>query len=115
MRRQRCRRNTMTPTASRRSFLGTIAAAASAPALLFGRRRAATVPIAFSTLGCPKWPWKTILDQASRLGYAAIELRGIEGEMDLTKRPEFAAGRLAQTSKDLEALDLRISDLGSSA
>jgi sugar phosphate isomerase/epimerase len=105
----------MTRTASRRSFLGTVAAAASAPALIFGQRRAPAMPIAFSTLGCPKWPWKTILDQASRLGYAAIELRGIEGEMDLTKRPEFAAGRLPQTMKDLEALDLRISDLGSSA
>jgi sugar phosphate isomerase/epimerase len=105
----------MTPTASRRSFLGTVAAAASAPALIFGRRRAPAAPIAFSTLGCPKWPWKTILDQASRLGYAAIELRGIEGEMDLTKRPEFASSRLEQSVKDLEALDLRVSDLGSSA
>jgi sugar phosphate isomerase/epimerase len=78
-------------------------------------RPAAKMPIAFSTLGCPKWPWKMVLDQASRLGYAAIELRGIEGEMDLTKRPEFAAGRIGQSIKDLEALDLRVSDLGSSA
>jgi sugar phosphate isomerase/epimerase len=105
----------MTPSVSRRSFLGTIAVAASAPALIFAQRRATKLPIAFSTLGCPKWPWKTVLDQASSLGYAAIELRGIEGEMDLTKRPEFAASRLGQTIKDLEALDLRISDLGSSA
>src|SRR5215207_9250164 len=89
----------MTPSPSRRSFLGTVAIAASAPAFIFGQQRATKLPIAFSTLGCPKWPWKTVLDQASRLGYAAIELRGIEGEMDLTKRPEFAAGRLAQTMK----------------
>src|SRR4030095_10970601 len=94
---------------SRRSFLGTVLVAASAPALIFGQRRAPKFPIAFSTLGCPKWPWKTVLDQAYRLGYPAIELRGIEGEMDLTKRPEFAPGRLGQSIKDLEALDLHIS------
>ena len=35
--------------------------------------------------------------------------------MDLTKRPEFAPGRLAQTLADLKALDLKISDLGASA
>jgi sugar phosphate isomerase/epimerase len=56
-----------------------------------------------------------ILEQASLLGYAAIELRGIQGELDLTKRPEFSSVRLKETLKDLEALDLRISDLGSSA
>lgn len=49
------------------------------------------------------------------MGYAAIELRGIEGEMDLTKRPELTGARLGQTLKDLAALGLRISDLGASA
>lgn len=72
-------------------------------------------PIAFSTLGCPQWDWRKILDQASRLGYAAIELRGIQGEMDLTKRPEFKGERLKQSTQDLQALNLRIADLGSSA
>jgi sugar phosphate isomerase/epimerase len=48
------------------------------------------------------------------LGYAAIELRGIQGELDLTKRPEFTSRNLKETLKELEALDLRISDLGSS-
>ena len=49
--------------------------------------------LGFSTLGCPKWPWAKVLEQASALGYAGIELRGLEGEMDLTKRP----GVLGQT------------------
>ena len=49
------------------------------------------------------------------MGYAAVELRGIEGEMDLTKRPEFIGARVSQSMKDLAALNLKISDLGASS
>ena len=73
---------------SRRDFLQSVAAAAAAPAILRARQRPPQYPISFSTLGCPKWPWPGCSSRR-RLGYAAIELRGIEGEMDLTKRPEF--------------------------
>jgi len=102
------------PPVSRRAVLCTLGAGLAAPALLRakGRKR---LPIAFSTLGCPGWKWKTVLDQADRLGYAAIELRGIEGEMDLTKRPELVGDGLKQTRRDLEALGIVISDLGASA
>lgn len=79
------------------------------------RPAAKRFPIAFSTLGCPSWDWKTILGHASEWGYSAIELRGIRGEMDLTKRPEFNSSNLSQSLKDLEAMDLRVSDLGASA
>lgn len=72
-------------------------------------------PISFSTLGCPTWPWRKVLDEAARLGYAGIELRGLEGEMDLTRRPEFGARHIAATVGDLKALDLVITDLGASA
>ncbi len=104
----------MTPV-SRRTFLGGLAAAAGAPALVRAMGEGPRFPIAFSTLGCPKWPWAKVLEQAARLGYAAIELRGIEGQMDLTKRPELTGGGLAQTKTDLAALGLLISDLGASA
>lgn len=100
---------------TRREFVYTMAAAVGAPSIISSRKRPKQLPIAFSTLGCPKWDWKTILEQASQLGYAAIELRGIQGELDLTKRPEFSETRLKQSLKDLEALNLRISDLGASA
>jgi sugar phosphate isomerase/epimerase len=99
---------------NRRAFLTTIAAGLTAPGLLRARP-AVRYPIAFSTLGCPAWSWKTILEQADRLGYAAIELRGVMGEMDLTKVPELSGSRLAETRKDLAALGLVISDLGASA
>lgn len=71
-------------------------------------------PISFSTLGCPKWPWRKVLDQAAGLGFAGIELRGLEGEMDLTKRPEFGARAIAAAVADLKALDLTIAALGAS-
>lgn len=97
---------------SRRSFLATLAAGACAvPAAAQSKRLA----IGFSTLGCPKWPWEKILDVAVEHGYAAIELRGLMGEMDLTKRPEFAPDRIQQTKCELAARDLKVSCLGSSA
>jgi sugar phosphate isomerase/epimerase len=100
--------------ATRRAFLTSIPAVLAAPALLRARP-AKRYPIAFSTLGCPAWSWKTILEQADRLGYAAIELRGVAGEMDLPKVPEFSPSRLAAAKQDVAALGLVISDLGASA
>lgn len=72
-------------------------------------------PIGFSTLGCPGWPWTKVLDQAKALGYAAIEIRGIEGEMDLSKRPEFSAVRIGDTRRQVADHGLVVSDLGASA
>jgi sugar phosphate isomerase/epimerase len=100
---------------TRRGFVAGMAAVAAAPALILRGQRAPRYPIAFSTLGCPQWPWSRILEHAAGMGYAAVELRGIEGQMDLTKRPEFVGSRLPQSMKDLEAVGVRISDLGASA
>jgi sugar phosphate isomerase/epimerase len=99
----------------RRAFLATIGAGLAAPAVLRARPRSKRYPMAFSTLGCPAWSFRAILDQADRLGYAAIELRGVAGEMDLPKVPELMGSRLAETRKDLAALGLVVSDLGASA
>ena len=101
---------------SRRSFLsGAASAAIVSSASLRAQQRRGKLPLAFSTLGCPKWPWSRIVQQAAELGYSGIELRGIEAEMDLTKRPEFTGTQLAQTLNDLEARNLKITDLGASA
>ena len=104
----------MTSTTSRRTFLATVAASVAVPRLARAQRNR-RYPISFSTLGCPAWTWKQVLDQADRLGYAAIELRGIGSEMDLTKLAEFSSSRIADSRKDLAALGLVISDLGASA
>ena len=101
---------------TRRSFLAALGSSlAVAPALLRAQTRSARYPLAFSTLGCPAWSWKTILENAARHGYVALELRGIAGEMDLPKVPEFAGTRLAEAKRDLAALGLTVSDLGASA
>src|SRR5437764_10797910 len=73
------------------------------------------LPIAVSTLGCPKWDWNTIVRNTSQWGFAALELRGIQAQMDLPKCAEFSGTRLKGTLADLSAAGLAISDLGASA
>jgi sugar phosphate isomerase/epimerase len=102
-------------TLTRRGFLTTVGAGLAAPAILRAQSRSGRYPIAFSTLGCPAWNWKTILDAADRLGYAGIELRGLAGEMDLPKVPEFTGANLAAAKKDLDALGLVVAGLGASS
>jgi sugar phosphate isomerase/epimerase len=103
------------PALARRTFLTSLAASVAAPAILRSQTRPKRLPIAFSTLGCPAWTWKAILESADKLGYAALELRGIAGEMDLPKVPELQGSRLAETKKDLAALGIVVSDLGASS
>ena len=100
---------------ARRTFLTRLTVGISAPAVLRAQARPKRFPIAFSTLGCPLWGWKAILEAADKSGYAGLELRGIAGEMDLPKVPELQGSRLAGTKRDLAALGIVISDLGASA
>jgi sugar phosphate isomerase/epimerase len=73
------------------------------------------LPLAFSTLGCPKWTWPQILDFAEQHGFAAIELRGMLGELNLPARPEFAADKIASAKRELAAHGLKIACVSSSA
>lgn len=105
---------------TRRQFAQSLAAAVAAPAVIKAARWASQqasrnrLPLAFSTLGCPAWEWKKILDQATQHGYAALEMRGLQGEMDLPKSPQFTGARIKESLQDLAALNLKISDLGAS-
>jgi sugar phosphate isomerase/epimerase len=105
---------------TRRQFTQSLAATFAAPAIIkhldLAKRlpQLPRLPIGFSTLGCPNWEWKNILDQASKNGYSAIELRGLMSEMDLSKSPQFTGDKLKESLKDLDALGLKISDLGAS-
>jgi sugar phosphate isomerase/epimerase len=106
------------PNSTRRRFAQSLAAAFAAPAIikqLNPAKRSSRLPIAFSTLGCPKWEWKTILEHASQNGYSAIELRGLLNDMDLPKAPQFTGDKLSESLKDINALGLKISDLGASS
>lgn len=94
---------------TRREFLGTAAA------LLLPLQAAKKLPLGFSTLGCPTWPWPRILDFAAEHQFASIELRGILTNMDLTKVPEFAPEHIRDARAQLEAHGLFVSCLGASA
>ena len=71
------------------------------------------LPLAFSTLGCPDWSFQQITNFAVQHGYTGIELRGLKGQMDLTKCDEFAKDR-ATTLKTMKDKKLQFVDLGSS-
>lgn len=70
--------------------------------------------LAFSTLSCPDWTWERILDEAARLGYDGIEIRGVEGEMYLPRIRPFLPESIDQTKQRLSALGLEICCLGTS-
>ncbi len=73
------------------------------------------LPIGFSTLGCPEWDWLKVLDFAQQNGFAAVELRGLKGTMDVPSRPQFSPERIAQSKKEVAARGLRISCVSSGA
>jgi sugar phosphate isomerase/epimerase len=100
---------------TRRDLLKITAASALAGPAIGSPKPAGRLPIAVSTLGCPKWDWNTIVQNTSQWGYAALELRGIQDQMDLPKCAEFSGARLKGTLRDLSAAGLVISDLGASA
>ncbi len=103
---------------SRRQFLKTLSAVALSQAImspLFGKTEKSRIPIAFSTLGCPAWDWPRILEFAHQHGFSAIELRGLQGNMDLPSHAIFAANRIEQTKKEIRDHKLRIACVSSSA
>jgi sugar phosphate isomerase/epimerase len=98
---------------TRREFLAAGTAAALLSGISWGGE--ARLPLAFSTLGCPAWEWKKILEFAQANGFTAIELRGLLGNMDLPSRAEFAPAQIAESKRQVAAHALQISDLGCSS
>jgi sugar phosphate isomerase/epimerase len=72
------------------------------------------LPLAFSTLGCPDWSFQRITDFAVQHGYSGIELRGLKGQIDLTKSDELTKDRTASL-KMMKEKKLEFVDLGSGA
>jgi len=93
----------MTHRIERRLFLQSVVAGVAVSGGIRAAAAEKKLPISFSTLGCPKWDWNTILVQAAQLGYAAIELRGLQGQMDLPKRPEFSGTQVQKSLGEIEA------------
>jgi sugar phosphate isomerase/epimerase len=99
---------------TRRGFLAAIGGA-SAAAAFGGETKEKRLPIAFSTLGCPTWSLSKILDFAEQHGFAAVELRGLEGNLDLPSHPAFAPAAIEATKKEIAAHGLKIACVSSSA
>src|SRR5229473_2921750 len=100
---------------TRRQFIHSSAIAIGTLRVASRAAASESLPIGFSTLGCPGWDWLKILDFAKQNGFSAVELRGLQGTMDLPSRPEFAQERMEQSRKDIAARGLRISCVSSSA
>jgi sugar phosphate isomerase/epimerase len=99
---------------TRRQFSKNLSFAVAATALP-ASGAAERLPIAFSTLACPAWQWSKVLDYAASHNFAAIELRGLEGNLDLPSHAVFAPSRIAQTRREIATHDLRIACVSSSA
>jgi sugar phosphate isomerase/epimerase len=70
--------------------------------------------LSFSTLACPGWGWGRIVDEALRLGYDAIEIRGIENELYLPRCRPFLPEQLEGTRAQLSESGLAICVLDTS-
>jgi sugar phosphate isomerase/epimerase len=100
---------------SRRNFLSTSAFAVAALRCPMWASQHLHLDVGFSTLGCPAWDWAKILDFAESHNFAAVEIRGLQGNMDLPARPEFQPDRIEQSKREIAAHRLKISCVSSSA
>jgi sugar phosphate isomerase/epimerase len=98
---------------NRRSFVKALSVTAMSSAFAWDAPMT-QLPIAFSTLGCPAWDFGKILDFAAQNGFAAVELRGLQGNLDLPSHPVFAAGHIEETKRAIASHNLRIACVSSS-
>src|SRR5437870_11930108 len=61
--------------------------------------------LCFSTLGCPTWTLRQILDAAKLYNLDGIDFRGLGPEIDITKTPAFTS-ELDATLDDFRRLSL---------
>jgi len=99
---------------SRRDFVKSTSFAVAAAAFA-QNAKSQKLPIAFSTLGCPEWDLQKILSFAEEHGFAAIELRGLQGDLDLPSHPVFAPDKIGSTKQDFAGHAIKIACVSSSA
>lgn len=71
--------------------------------------------VGFTTLGCPDWEWVRVLQEAVAMKYDGLELRGVNGELNLPRAKPFLRQNLAATKRQLQELGLEVCCLGTSA
>jgi len=70
--------------------------------------------LSFTTLGCPGWTLKQVVENAAQMGYDAVDWRGLQEDIDISKRPEFTTG-LNETKQMFADNGLAISGIAISA
>ncbi len=105
-----------TNTSTRRDFIKTAGLVSLASlGFSFSAFKQKKPLLSFSTLGCPDWPFRSIVDFAAANGYSGLELRGLMRELDLPKCPEFNSPESIRSTKKLMADNhLKFVNLGSS-
>ena len=71
--------------------------------------------LSFSTLGCPQYNIDAIVAMAADNGYDGVELRAVEGTVDLWKLDDLSGGGLARTRGKLRDAGIAVACVGSSA
>jgi sugar phosphate isomerase/epimerase len=69
---------------------------------------------AFSTLGCPDWSWRDILEHGPRYGYDGVEIRLVARQLDLLSLPEFRPAERETRRRELADAGFQICGLASS-
>lgn len=72
------------------------------------------LPLSFTTLGCPNWTLRQIVENAAAMGYDAVDFRGLLDALDITTRPEFTTD-LAATKRLLADHGVAVSGIATSA
>ncbi len=67
----------------------------------------------FTTLGCPAWDLDQIIANGSAYGFAAVDFRGVQEDLDITQLPAFTS-QIAQTKRQLADAGLAVSGISTS-
>ncbi|MBN1875397.1 MAG: sugar phosphate isomerase/epimerase [Anaerolineae bacterium] len=70
--------------------------------------------LSFTTLGCPDWTLRQIVENAARMGFDAVDFRGLLTELDITACTEFTTD-LATTRRLFADHGVAISGIATSA
>lgn len=70
--------------------------------------------LSFTTLGCPGWTLRQVVENAASMGYQGVDFRGLLEDIDISKRPEFSTG-LSETKRMFADHGVAISGIAISA
>ncbi len=69
----------------------------------------------FATLGCPDWTLEQIAENAAKMGYDAVDFRGLLDTLDITACPEFTTEKNFDEARRNLALAAELGTIGARA